>query len=222
MSQARTYARTCGFVYVLIFAASIPGELLIMGNLIVDGNPAATVAKIVASQQLWRAGYSAEMLTMIFDVAIAWLLYVLLAPVHRQLALLAGFFRLTYVAIYAPAVIANVVALPLAAQHLVTAVDFALHVHNEGFALSLIFFGANLAIAGYLIGRSPINVRWLSIVLEAAGAAYIVNSFAIFLAPPVHAVLYPWILLLPFAGEVSLTIWLLFTKRFDGVQLQDA
>jgi len=222
MSEARTYARTCGVVYVLIFATAIPGELLVMGRLIVEGNPTATVAKILASQQLWRAGYSAEMLTMIFDVVIAWLLYVLLAPANRKLALLAAFFRLTYVAIYAPAVIANVAALPLAQQHLVTAVDFALHVHNEAFALSLIFFGANLAIAGFLIGCVPIGVRWLSMALEAAGAAYIVNSFALFLAPSVQAVFYPWILLLPFVGEIGLTLWLLFTRRFDGVQSQGA
>src|SRR6185312_17492504 len=117
MSEARNYARTCGWAYVLIFAAAIPGELLATGNLIVDGNPAATVAKILASQQIWRAGYSAEALTMICDVAVAWLLYVLLAPANRQLALLGAFFRLTYVAVYAPAVIANIAALPLAQQH---------------------------------------------------------------------------------------------------------
>jgi len=222
MSEARTYARTCGLVYVLIFAAAVPGEVLAMGSLTVDGNPAATVAKILASQQIWRAGYSAEALTMIFDIVVAWLLYELLSPVNRRLAMLAAFFRLSYVAVYAPAVIANVAALPMAQQHLVSAVDFALHVHNEAFALSLVFFGLNLAVAGLLIGRPPINVRWLSILLELAGAAYVANSFTMFLAPALHAILFPWILLFPFIGEIALTVWLLFTKRFDAVQLREA
>ena len=211
----RKYARACGLFYLLIFAAAIPGEILVTGNLVVDGNPSATVARILGSPYLWRAGYSAQMLTMVLDVAIAWLLYVLLAHVNRRIAVLAAFFRLTYVAIYSVAVLANVVALPMAERHLVTAVDFALRVHNEAFALSLIFFGVNLALVGYLIARAPVKVRWLAVALLVSGACYILNSATIFAYPPLHSALFPWILLPPFVGEVGLTLWLLVTKRFD-------
>ena len=216
------YARVCGVVYAVIFIAAPVGEVWATGQLVVDGNAAATAAKVAASQQLWRAGYSAETLTIVCDVAIAWLLYVLLRPVNRNLALLGAFFRLTYVAAYIPAVLANVVLLPLAQQHLVKGVDFAIHIHNQAFAFSLIFFGINLAIVGYLIGRAPIDVRWLSIVLEVAGACYIINTTGILLYPPLHDAIFPWILLPSFAGEVSLTLWLLFTKRFNGLQLEGA
>ena len=50
---------------------------------------------------------------MLCDVAIAWLLYVLLAPVNRNLALLSALFRIVYVSAYVPAVVANVMVLPL-------------------------------------------------------------------------------------------------------------
>lgn len=219
--EARVYARTCGFIYVLIFLSAFVA-VGFAGRLIVEGDAQATAAKILASEQLWRAGYSAEIFTMLCDVAVAWLLYVLLAPGNRHLALLAAFFRLTYVAGYVPAVLANVMVLPLLRQHLQQAAMFAVHTHDPAWSISLVFFGANLVLVGYLIARAPVDVRWLGVFLEIAGVCYIVNSFTIFIAPAVHALIYPWILLPPFLGELSLTFWLLFTRRFNGVPVQEA
>lgn len=96
----------------------------------------------------------------------------------------------------------------------------AVRAHDPAWAISLVFFGANLALVGYLIARSPVGVRWLAVILEIAGGCYIVNSFTIFIAPPLHALIYPWVLLPPFAGEVGLTLWLVFTRRFNGATSQ--
>jgi hypothetical protein len=216
VEQARAYARTCGFIYVLIFVAGLFGEVFVSGRLVVPGDAAATAANVLGSEGLWRAGYAAQVVTMVCDVVVAWLLYVLLAPVQRNLALLAAFFRLTYVAAYVPAMLANAVVLPLAHQSLPQAAFMAVRIHDAAFAVSLVFFGANLALVGYLIGRAPVGVRWLCVALEVAGACYIVNSFAIFIAPHAQAVLFPWILLPPFIAEISLTFWLLFTRRFNA------
>ncbi|TMH37929.1 MAG: DUF4386 family protein [Betaproteobacteria bacterium] len=49
---------------------------------------------------LFRVGLAGEMLTCVCDVALAMILYFLLRPVSRNLALLAAFFRLTFVGIY--------------------------------------------------------------------------------------------------------------------------
>jgi hypothetical protein len=157
---------------------------------------------------------------MLCDVAIAWLLYVLLSPVDRRLALLAAIFRVTYVAAYVPAVLANILVLPLLHDHQQQAAMFAARMHDPAWSVSLVFFGANLVLVGYLIGRAPIGVRWLAVLLEIAGICYIANSYTIFLAPALHAVIYPWVLLPPFVGEVSLTLWLLLTRRFDAMVLQ--
>lgn len=219
--EARAYARACGFIYLLIFLSAFV-SVAFAGRLIVEGDVHASAAKILASERLWRAGYSAEIFTMLCDVAIAWLLYVLLTPVNRNLALLAAFFRVTYVAGYVPAVLANVVVLPLLHQHLQEAAMLAVRTHDLAWSISLVFFGANLALVGYLIGRAPIGVRWLAFALELAGACYIVNSFTRFIAPQAHAFLSPWILIPPFVGELSLTFWLLFTARFNDVAMHGA
>jgi hypothetical protein len=215
-NSARLYARICGFIYVLIFVTGLFGIGYVEGRLIVDGDATATAARIAGAESLWRAGCFAEAFTMICDVAVAWLLYVLLMPVNRNVALLAALFRFAYVPIYGVSVLANYAALPLAQNGLAQATMFALRQHNAAFALSLLFFGTHLFLVGYLIARAPLNVQWLALALEIAGIAYVVNSTTIFVAPQVHAVLFPWILIPPFIGELSLTFWLLLTHRFDA------
>jgi len=51
------------------------------------------------------------MLTCVCDVALAMLLYVLLKPVNKNLALLAAFFRLTFVGIYGASKLFEIAAL---------------------------------------------------------------------------------------------------------------
>ena len=216
VDSLRPYARACGVVYVLIFIAAIFGEIF-AARLVNDDSAEATVANITGSEATWRLGFAAQAFTMLCDVAVSWLLYLLLAPVNQKLSLLAAFFRLTYLAAYAPAVLGNIAVLRLAQAHQAEATLFAARMHDSAFALSLIFFGANLLVAGYLIGRAPIAVRWLSVALEIAGVCYIVNSFTIFIAPGIHSLFSPWILLPPLVGELSLTFWLLLTRKFDGL-----
>lgn len=215
----RAYARTCGALYLVIFVAALFGEVFVSGSLVVGGDAVATAGRLAASEQLWRFGIGAQAVTLVCDVAVAGLLYVLLKPAGKNIALLAAFFRLTYVAVYAPAVLANLMALRFAQAHAVESSMFAVRAHDMAFALSLLFFGVHLVLAGYLIGRAPIAVPWLAVALEVTGVCYIVNTFSILVAPALHAVLYPWILLPAFFGEVGLTFWLLFTRRFSVANL---
>jgi hypothetical protein len=48
----------------------------------------------------------------------------------------------------------------------------------------------------------------LGVLMIAAGASYFVSSLAGVLSPPFADALLPWILLPPFAGELSLALWL--------------
>lgn len=46
------------------------------------------------------------------------------------------------------------------------------------------------------------------ILMAIAGACYLINSFAVILSPPIEGVLFPWVLLPAFIGELSLALWL--------------
>jgi len=75
--------------------------VLVRSRLIVHGNAAATASGIPASPGLFRAGFLADSLMVLCDVGLAVLLYVLLKPAGRTLALAALFFRLTQTAVIA-------------------------------------------------------------------------------------------------------------------------
>src|SRR3990172_7781500 len=99
VASPQTYARIGGLLYLFIIVAAGFGELFVRNRLIVWGDAAATANNILDSETLFRVGLAGEMLTCVCDVALAMILYVLLRPVGRNLALLAAFFRLTFVGI---------------------------------------------------------------------------------------------------------------------------
>lgn len=100
-ASPQTYTRIGGVLYLFIIVAALFGEIFVRGKIIVRGDAAATASNLLGSETLFRVGLAGEMLTCICDVALAMILYVLLKPVNRNLALLAAFNRVTFVAVYA-------------------------------------------------------------------------------------------------------------------------
>ena len=79
------------------------------------------------------------------------------------------------------------------------------------------FFGLECLVVGYLIIRSGYLPKALGVLMQIAGASYLVNSFALILAPTVASRLFPAILLPPFVAELSMALWLLL-KGVDQVK----
>jgi len=55
--------------------------------------------------------------------------------------------------------------------------------YSYGFGFSLIFFAGYCLVMGYLIFRSGYLPRALGVLLQIAGLCYLMNSFALLLAP---------------------------------------
>jgi hypothetical protein len=99
--SAQTYARIAGVVFLVSFVAGGFGEFYAPSQLIVPGNAATTAHKIIGSDLFFRLGFVAYLGEAVTDVALTFLLYVLLRPVQANLALLAVFFRLMATATFA-------------------------------------------------------------------------------------------------------------------------
>jgi hypothetical protein len=214
------YARIGGLLYLLVIVAAMFGESFVRGTLIVSGNPAATAGNILAHESLFRGGLAAEMLTCVADVALALILYVLLRPVSRNIALLGAFFRLSFVAVYSVAKLFEIAALVLLTNtHLQPALEpgqlqalayACLQIHSLGYGLSLLFFGCCSACFGHLIRQSRYLPRLLGSLLVVAGIGYVIFSLAQMLAPAFAGKwLFPWLMLPGFFGELGLALWLL-------------
>jgi hypothetical protein len=219
------YVKLAGWMYLVIIALGIFGEAIVRGSLVVPGDAGATARAVAADNTLWRAGIAGDLLMHIVDLPVTILLYLLLRAVSRGLALIATAFCLTQTAVLVankmtlvlPLVVHDSAALAAAftpAQ--IDALAFtAIQTHGYGFGVGLIFFGAACILRGYLVARSGFLPPVLGWLLVAAGVSYLVNSFALLLAPSIASALFPAILLPAFVGEFAFAAWLAF-KGIDA------
>lgn len=214
-ATARRQARIAGALYLYIIAAGTFAEVFVRSSLVVGSDAAATAHHITAHEALFRAGFSAELLHLSFDVGIAAILYTLLAPVGRTLALVAALMRLSCDVLLAMASLGHFATLRLldrpegldAGQAEAMAL-LAMQLHGDGYAISLVFFAFACLSLGILVFRATFLPSALGVLLGIAGVCYLVNSFAVFLAPAVASVLFPPIFLPIFVAEVSFALWL--------------
>lgn len=222
-------ARIAGWMYLAIILLGAFGEVAVRGTLVVAGDATATANAIAASPLLWRLGIAGDVLMHVLDVPVIVIFYYLLRPASPSLALLATFVNLVQTAVLAanklnllvPVLLAQDAAylrvLPTPALHALS--YLAIQAHSHGFGIGLVFFGFACLMRGYLIFRSGYLPRTLGVLLALAGLSYLVNSFALLLAPPFAASIFPGILLPALLGELALCLWLIF-KGVDTVPWQ--
>jgi hypothetical protein len=232
MSRAEAVARAAriaGVLYLAIILLGAFGEVVVRGALVVSGDATATVNAIAASPLLWRAGIAGDLLMHVLDVPVIVFFYLLLRPVSRGLALLATLINLVQTAVLAANKLNLLVPLFLLAgpgestylqafspQQLHALSYLAIKAHGYGFGIGLVFFGFACLVRGYLIFRCGFLPKALGVLMGLAGLSYLINSFALLLAPPLATALFPAVLAPAFVGELSMCLWLIV----KGVDLQ--
>lgn len=211
----QTAARIVGALYVLTMATAVFGQTFVRDRLIV-ADAAQTVTNIVASERLFRLGLVADLVTHAGVVVLLWALYVVLEPIHRNLALLAAFWRLIECAVAAGAVLSSFVAVRLAlGGDFLQAVEPATlqaltrlfgGIHGSGLGIAFVFLGLGSALYSWLWLRSRYIPRAIAVLgifsslLLAGGSLY----FMVFPQQWTMAFMMPMGLY-----EVGLGIWLL-------------
>jgi hypothetical protein len=218
-TSPQLYARIGGVLYLIIIVVGLFGEVFVRDRLIVSGDATATAANIRSMESLWRFHIAAELFLLICAVVLLLILFVLLRPVSRDLALLAAFFNLVSIGLEAAITLYLLeVLFPLgnagylkafAPEQLYAMASLSLKSHSNGFGLSLIFFGCFCLVIGYLIFRSGYLPKAVGVLMEIAGLGYLTNSFTLILAPKLADRIFAVIAGPAFIGEASLCLWLL-------------
>lgn len=215
----RSLARVTGSLYALIILLGLFAELAVRSTIRVPGNPSITALAIQEDLLLVQAGLVADILVFLADAVVAALLYVLLRPAGRVLALTAAALRLVGTAIYGANLLHMLAAWLLAGGQMAWMSSlsqpqvnelalFFLELHAYGYDLGLVFFGLHCMVLGPLLWRSPAFPRVLGVLMVLAGAGYWIGSFTRFLAPEAVGAVEP-VYLFPLVGELALTGWLL-------------
>ena len=176
----RQAARVAGFGYLIVFILAGFANSIAFENLIVPGDAATTANNIIANESLFRFGIAGWVIVLAFDAVVAWALYVLLKPVSRSLSLLAAWFRLVFVAIFASALVnlSSVLQLFSGADYLTVFEPSQLHAqamlflntYEYGVTISFVFFGIHIFVLGYLIFKSGYIPKILGVFLIVCSA----------------------------------------------------
>jgi hypothetical protein len=216
-TSVQTYARIAGVLFLISALAGGLGEFFVPSQLVVAGDARATANNIVASESLFRLGLAGYVVEGLCDVALTLILYVLLRPVHPNLALLAVFFRLVSTAVFGVAEVlfyAGPLLILSGADHLKTFLPEQLNtlayvtirLFGYGSGIAFVFYGVGSLIFGYLIYRSGFLPKFLGVLLALSGLGFVIRTFLLILTPAyaTSALLLPTVVV-----GLALTGWLL-------------
>lgn len=195
-------ARITGVVYLLSF-------LFALGTLFTPGTP----RDIVAHEPLFRLEFAVGLIWIALYIAVTALLYSLLRPVDRRVALLAAFFSLVACTIQAFASVFELVPLVVGggqyssvfkADQLQALGQMFLDLNVQANYIAVVLFGVFDILIGYLIFRSTFMPRVLGALMAIGGLLWL-----IFLYPPLANHMLVEIEAPGFVAELALMLWLL-------------
>lgn len=198
---------------ILLMALTVPFvEFYIFPKLIDFKNGEGTFLAISNNSRLFSGAIFIHFLTVVCDVTAAWALYNFLKPVHKDLSLLAAWFRLAYAAFNIAALMNLVKVVSMVnvsngsdAGPNYNSVLFYLESFNLGWRFGLVFFGLYLILLGYLVVRSAYVPKIIGILLVIAGAGYLFDDLKYFF----YSNFDTGFLWFTFFGELVFMFWLL-------------
>ena len=196
--QPRSLSKTAGVSYIIIFFAAIFANFFVLESL--TTTPLETVAE---NSMAIRLGIVAFLITVVFDVVVAWALYLLYKDHH--FSLLSMLFRMMHAAIMGVAVFALPAVLKLSSKEgILNQVDQ----FNTIWLIGLFFFGIHLILLSKIV-KTP---KFIRLFLWLAGAMYMLDTMAHFVLPNYqdYATSFLALVAIPsIFGEMTLALWLL-------------
>lgn len=225
MNSINAIARLTGVLFIIMTILGPFSLEYVPSEIIVPGDATATANNLQSSESLFRLGIFGNLIVLFTDFGVAILLYVILRPVNRILALTAAVFRLLMVAIRGVNLVNYFLALLLLSgagylnafqpDQLHALVLMFLQGFDSGVFIDLAFFGPHLIFVGYLVYKSDYLPGVLGLFVVLSGLGYLIDSIAVFLFPGYELS----VALYTFWGELLLALWLLIkgvdTERWN-------
>lgn len=212
----QTLARWIGVLILISLVFGGFGEMYVSGRLTVAGDAHATARNIVAHQYLYRLGYAAYVVEGLCDAALTALLYLLLRPAGRELALVALLMRIVSTAAFAAAEASYYAVLPILSgadylkafsQDEVNALALlSLKAYNGAGVVPTLFYGVAWMLLGRLVFVSGYLPKWLGVLLVLGGLSFVIGMLTIIVAPTIAS---PFFLLPMIAAMLVLALYLL-------------
>lgn len=217
MNSLNKISKFAGVLYLIITFIAPFSMLYVPSKLIVAGDALATAVNIQSSQGLFRAAIASDALVFMLEIALTVLVYQLVKPVDKTLALVSAYARLGMTVIQGVNVLNYIFALLLvsgagylsafASGQPEALASLFLQAHDATALIWGLFFGLHLLVLGYLVFKSGYMPRWLGVTLLVTSLLYLAQGFGAFLFPQAETMLKS-IMSLAFI-EIAFPLWLL-------------
>jgi hypothetical protein len=223
--SAKTKARIIGVLYLLLFFLGPFAFFMGRTSVYVPGDASVSVTNLLASESMFRLGMVAETLIVLIEIVVSAMLYTLLKPVSKSLALASAFARFAQANLQAVNLLTAAPALLLLDNNYLIAFTpdqvnaiILLFMDMNAFVIFIwgLLFGFHLLLLGYLVYRSGFLPKILGILLLIGAVGYLLQSYGHLVTPQFDAVLANVVIALSVPGELAFTLWLLW----KGVNIQ--
>ncbi|MBX3594497.1 DUF4386 domain-containing protein [Sphingomonas sp.] len=226
MSQKWT-GRVAGLLYLIVVITGIVSLAYVPSRLMVRNDTAASIANILANEQLFRIGIAAGLICYTAFLLLPLVLHRLLAPAGRaaaaaMVALALASVPLSLWNMHARLDLLSLLKRPeygLSGGQLQMQARMLLDSYSNGILIVELFWGLWLLPLGYLMIRSRAIPRVLGAFLMLGCAGYLVDVFATLLVPGFDAMSFaPYVTTPAAIGEIGTCLWLLVmgARNVDG------
>jgi hypothetical protein len=218
-----------GLAYAALFVLAIFANFAVRERLVDIDDPVGTMADIADNEQLVRIAMLAFLIIFVLDIAVSWLLHLVLRHTGERRSLLAAWFRIAYTVFLGVAIVFMFVGLRLVDDTgFATSIDpdaraaqtvLAFDAFNATWMIGLVLFGLHLIVLARILWTSAIAPRWMAGVVGLAGTVYLIDTLGYTLLTDYeqYASVFTAIVVLPAVfGEASLTFWLLRRGRTES------
>ena len=226
----RLIARLAGVFFLLTILGGIVAQAFISERLVDFGDAAATANNILANKGLFQIGFTIYLIEMACQLITVGLIYRLLKPVNRNLALLMLLFEFAGIVIKTFARVFYIAPLwvldggtalsGMSAGQLQSVSLLLLKVNDFGAATAIAFFGFSTLLDGYLVFRSTFLPRWLGALSMIASLGWLA-----FLYPPLGYGVFMYAALFGLLSAAAKIFWLIVfgvdEEKFRAVEAAD-
>jgi hypothetical protein len=189
----QTYARLAGVLGLLSVVGGAFGEAYVPNVISVAGDPVATAQRILGHEMLFRWGFAGYLVEALCDAGLTMAFWVLVRPVHRNLAMLMVVFRIISTCGFAASQVLYYGALstlrsaqtiPALQPEQMDALAYVLlRIASFGGSLFSAFYGFANIVFGWLLYRSVFVPRVFGVGMVLTGIAFALRTFLLILAP---------------------------------------
>lgn len=217
--KKNTY-RLTGLLYllVIIFAGFSQGYVREM--LVLPDDAISTANNILKHQGLFRLGLSLDLVAFILDAIISVLLYQMMKPFGKTLAMASSALRLiAHPAIGSLNLLNHFMALHVLSGTTISLIDteqlqevslLFMDAHRNGYLIAGGFFGVHCILLGSSIYRSSTIPKVFGVLVFVSGLGYLIETYGNFMIPAHEGYTALIVGVSAVLGEVSLAFYLLF------------